>query len=65
MRKRSVTLIRIFDAIQIVAYFKYINGFLQNRHNYLYLAMRSWGQWSEGWALMNVDSDLVLPVWTI
>jgi hypothetical protein len=46
MRKRCVTLMRILDAIQIVAYFKYINGFLANRQNYLYLGMRAWGSWS-------------------
>ncbi len=46
MRKRCVSLMRIFDAIQIVYYFKYINGYLANRHNYLYLGMRSWNQWS-------------------
>ena len=46
MRKRCVTLMRIFDAIQIVAYFKYINGYLPNRQNYLYLGMRSWGDWT-------------------
>lgn len=65
MRKRCVTLMRIFDAIQIVAYFKYINGFLPNRQNYLYLGMRSWGQWAEGWDLITMDGDIKLPIWTI
>lgn len=65
MRKRCVTLIRIFDAIQIVAYYKYINGFLANRQNYLYMGMRAWGDWREGWKLVVLDGDITLPVWTI
>ncbi len=65
MRKRCVTLMRIFDSIQLVAYFKYINGFLANRHNYLYLGMRAWGDWSEGWGLFSFDSDITVPIWKI
>jgi hypothetical protein len=65
MRKRSVTLIRIFDAVQIVSYYKYINGYFPNRHNYLYLGMRSWSEWSEGWNLVTLAGDIALPIWTI
>lgn len=46
IRKRSVTLIRILDAIQLAAYFKYINGYISYRQDYLYLGMRSWSDWS-------------------
>jgi hypothetical protein len=64
IRKRSVTLIRIFDAIQLAAYFKYINGYIQYRQDYLYLGMRSWtDNWSEGWALISDSSDITLPIW--
>jgi hypothetical protein len=64
MRKRSVTLMRIFDAIQIVSYYKYINGYIQNRQVFLYLGMRAWGDWAEGWNLISNNNDLSLPVWT-
>ena len=65
MRKRSVSLVRIFDAVQTVSYFKYINGYSPNRHNYLYLGMRSWSEWSEGWDLISLTGDISLPIWTI
>jgi hypothetical protein len=65
MRKRSVSLVRIFDAVQMVSYFKYINGYLPNRHNYLYLGMRTWSEWSEGWNLITLAGDISLPIWTI
>lgn len=64
MRKRSVTLMRVFDAIQIVSYFKYINGYIQNRQVFLYLGMRAWGDWSEGWNLISNNNDISLPIWT-
>jgi hypothetical protein len=65
IRKRSVTLIRILDAIQLTSYFKYINGYISFRHDYLYLGMRSWtDNWSEGWALISSSNDMTLPIWT-
>jgi hypothetical protein len=65
IRKRSVTLIRIFDAIQLASYFKYINGYISFRQDYLYLGMRSWtDNWSEGWALISSSNDITLPIWT-
>jgi hypothetical protein len=46
IRKRSLTMIKILDFIQIAAYFKLIKGYNANRHVWLYLGMRSWGDWS-------------------
>jgi hypothetical protein len=46
VRKRSLVLMRIFDAVQMVSFFKYINAFVYYRHNLLYLEMRSMNPWS-------------------
>jgi hypothetical protein len=46
LRKRSLVLIKIFDIIQTVAYFKYINGYIYYRRNYLYLDMRAFHPWN-------------------
>lgn len=62
VRKRSVVLLKIFDAIQMAAYFKYINAFVYYRRNYLYLDMRSMNPWNEGWQLLTISGDLVTPV---
>jgi hypothetical protein len=64
IRKRSVTLVRILDAVQIVAYFKYFNGYIQARENFLYLGMRAWASWAEGWSLLTLDNDFSIPFWT-
>lgn len=64
IRKRSVTLIRIFDAIQLASYFKYINGYIPFRQDFLYLSMRSWGGWAEGWNLFSSSDDFTVPIWT-
>lgn len=63
IRKRSVTLMRILDAIQIVAYYKYFNGYIEARENFLYLGMRGWGNWAEGWGILTLDNDAKIPVW--
>lgn len=62
MRKRCLTLIKILDFIQLAAYFKLINGYSTNRHIWLYLGMRSWGNWADGWAI--VAGDQAPPIWT-
>jgi hypothetical protein len=62
LRKRSMVLTKLLDIIQTVSYFKYINGFIYYRHNYLYLDMRSVTPWNEGWQLLSFSSDLVTPV---
>lgn len=62
IRKRSLVLVRILDAVQMVAYFKYINSFVYYRHNLLYLEMRSMNPWTEGWQLLTISGDLVTPV---
>ena len=46
IRKRSMVLTKILDIIQTVAFFKYINGYIFYRHNYLYLDMRSMSPWN-------------------
>ena len=61
-RKRSLVLIKILDIIQVVAYFKFINGYIYYRHNYLYIEMRSMTPWSEGWKLVQASFDMVTPV---
>lgn len=63
LRKRCLTLVRIIDFIQIAAYFKLIRGYTSNRHIWLYLGMRSWANWSEGWAL--ITNDPTTPIWTV
>ena len=45
-RKRSLVLMKIYDIIQTVAYFKYINSYIYYRHNYLYMEMRAMTPWS-------------------
>ena len=63
LRKRSLVLTKIYDIIQTVAYFKYINSYIYYRHNYLYLEMRAMTPWSEGWEIFTgVSSDMVTPV---
>ena len=46
LRKRSLVLIKLLDIIQTIAYFKYINGFVYYRSNYLYLDMRAMNPWN-------------------
>lgn len=62
IRKRSMVLTKIFDMVQTVSFFKYINGFIYYRHNLLYLDMRSFYPWSEGWQLLSFSSDQVIPI---
>lgn len=62
IRKRSMVLTKIFDIIQMAAFFKYINSFIYYRHNLLYLDMRSFYPWSEGWQLFSLSSDQVIPI---
>lgn len=64
LRKRSMVLIRIFDIVQFVSYFKYINGFLIYRHNYIYLDMRSIPPWYEGFSLFSLSGDRTIPIFT-
>ena len=45
LRKRSLVLVKILDFIQICSYFKFIIGYTNFRHVYLYLNMRGWGTW--------------------
>lgn len=61
LRKRSLTLIKILDFIQLAAYFKLINGYPTNRHVWLYLSMRSFGSWADGWAI--ITDDQTPPIW--
>ena len=49
IRKRSLILVKILDLIQISSYFKFIVGYCPYRHVWLYLNMRGWGFWAEGW----------------
>jgi hypothetical protein len=62
LRKRSMVLTKLFDIIQMVAYFKYIVGFIYYRHNYLYLDMRAINPWNEGWKLLTLSSDSTIPI---
>lgn len=63
MRKRCLTMVKIVDYIQLACYFKLIKGYSSNRHIWLYLGMRSWGDWSEGWKI--IESDPTVPIWTV
>lgn len=49
------------DFIQLAAYFKLINGYPTNRHVWLYLSMRSFGSWADGWAI--ITDDQTPPIW--
>lgn len=62
LRKRGLTLVKILDLIQLAAYFKLLRGYCANRHVWLYLGMRGWGDWAEGWKL--VSGGLAMPIWT-
>jgi hypothetical protein len=55
IRKRCLTVVKIIDFIQMAAYFKLINGYPRNRNVLLYLGMRSWGDWADGWKLFAND----------
>lgn len=63
LRKRCLTMVRILDYIQLAAYFKLIRGYTANRHIWLYLGMRSWANWSEGWSV--IGGDVAPPIWTV
>ena len=63
-RKRSMVLMKILDAIQIVAYFKYINAFINYRVDFLYLDMRAVTPWNEGLQVLTVTNDFTIPVFT-
>lgn len=62
LRKRCVVLVKILDFIQICSYFKFIVAYNPNRHVFLYLNMRGWGTWEEGWQI--VEGDLTPSIWT-
>ena len=62
IRKRCLTLIKILDYVQIVAYFKLIKGYTSVRHVWLYAGMRSFGDWSDGWSI--ISGDVSPPIWT-
>jgi len=62
IRKRALVMTKIFDIIQTIAFFKYINGYIYYRHNFLYLDMRAMNPWSEGWEVVTVSGDLVTPI---
>lgn len=62
LRKRCITMVKILDYIQLAAYFKLIRGYSGNRQIWLYLGMRAWGDWSEGWAV--IGEDPTTPIWT-
>lgn len=61
-RKRSMVLTKILDTIQTAAYFKYIVGFIEYRQNYVYLDMRAMNPWNEGWQLVSIADDAVVPI---
>ena len=61
-RKRALVLIKILDLIQIASYFKLIKGHAANRNIWLYLNMRGWGDFDEGWKI--VSEDPTVPIWT-
>ena len=63
-KRRSVTLLRILDAVQIAAYFKYINGFIFYRTDYLYLGMRGFNPWNEGIQVISLSGDRTVPIFT-
>lgn len=54
-RKRSVVLVKLLDFVQIISYFKLINGYTGGRFIWVFLGMRSWGTWSEGWNFFSGD----------
>lgn len=56
-------MVKIVDFIQLATYFKLIYGYTSNRHIWLYLGMRAWGDWSEGWTIISGDSTT--PIWTV
>lgn len=56
-------MVKIMDYIQLAAYFKLILGYTSNRHIWLYLGMRSWTPWTEGWAI--ISTDYTTPIWTV
>lgn len=59
-----MVLIRIFDIIQMAAYFKYINGFIFYRQDYLYLDMRAANPWNQGFNLLSISNDRTIPIFT-
>lgn len=59
-----MVLLRIFDMIQMAAFFKYINGFVSYRTNYLYLGMNGALSWSEGFQILSIDGDFTPPIFT-
>jgi hypothetical protein len=61
-RKRSMVLLRLLDMIQMAAFFKYINGFVYYRTNYLYLGMNGALSWTEGFQILSVDGDITPPI---
>ncbi len=63
-RKRCMVLMKLFDAIQIVSFLKYLNNFIEYRKNFLYLEMRSMNPWNEGWQLLSMSNDVVSPIFT-
>jgi hypothetical protein len=50
--------------IQMAAFFKYINGFVYYRTNYLYLGMNGALSWTEGFQILSIDGDLTPPIFT-
>lgn len=62
VRKRSLVLIKILDLIQLASYFKLIKGHAVNRNIWLYLNMRGWGDFDEGWKI--IEGDPTVPIWT-
>ena len=63
VRKRCLVLVKIFDIVQSIGYFKYINGYVMYRHNFLYMEMRAMTPWSQGWKVATVTGDSVAPVY--
>ena len=61
LRKRCVTLIRILDYVQMAALFKLVRGYTDGRQTWVYLGLRGWGMWEEGWQIF--DTDQTVPVW--
>ena len=62
IRRRCLTLVKILDFVQLAAYVKLIRGYSYNRHIWIYLGMRSWGDWAEGWNILS--GDISPPLWT-
>ena len=61
LRKRGVVLVRILDYIQMAALFKLINGYTDMRSTWVYLGLRGWGYWEEGWDI--ISGDQTVPIW--